>query len=170
MLEVDLEKRIPDVRCFRLERHSDRRGSTLELFRVDDWQELKVCGFADNFSNLQMGYMSLTRHGVSRGPHEHKFQTDRFIFAGPGVFDIHLWDNRSGVKFPLETHLKLCAGLVNPLLIIVPPGVVHGYKNIGGELGLAINFPDQLYKGVDRKLEVDEIRWELDKDNPFKMQ
>ena len=51
----------------------------------------------------------------------------------------------------------------------MPPGVVHGYENVGGVPGLIVNFPDKLYKGTDRSDEVDEIRYENDPDSPFKM-
>jgi dTDP-4-dehydrorhamnose 3,5-epimerase len=56
-----------------------------------------------------------------------------------------------------------------PTLVIVPPGVVHGYKCISTEPGLVINLPDKLYKGEGKNEEVDEIRWEGRADSPFKI-
>jgi len=43
---------------------------------------------------------------------------------------------------------------------IVPPGVVHAYKNIGEVEGLVFNAPDRLYRGPGRVEEPDEIRYE----------
>jgi dTDP-4-dehydrorhamnose 3,5-epimerase len=51
----------------------------------------------------------------------------------------------------------------------VPPGVVHGYKCISQGPALSINLPDKLYKGVLKADEIDEIRWEEDKNSPYKI-
>ncbi len=113
-----------------------------------------------------MGYVSLTKPGIGRGPHEHKFQSDAFIFMGPGNFKLYLWDNREDSQ---GEHLEIEAGENNPVLIIVPPGVVHGYKCVGDVAGLCINLPDKLYRGEGKIEEVDEIRWENDKKSPYKI-
>jgi dTDP-4-dehydrorhamnose 3,5-epimerase len=55
----------------------------------------------------------------------------------------------------------------NPSLVIVPPGVVHGYKCISDIDALSINLPSKLYKGIQKADEIDEIRWEKRKDSPY---
>jgi dTDP-4-dehydrorhamnose 3,5-epimerase len=55
------------------------------------------------------------------------------------------------------------------MLLIVPPGVVHAYQNVGGVPGLVFNCPNRLYKGAGRQEPVDEIRHEEDPDSPFKL-
>jgi len=65
--------------------------------------------------------------------------------------------------------MVLYAGQDNPSLIVVPPGVVHGYKNIGPEPGMVVNFPDKLYKGIGRREDVDEIRYESDPNSVFRL-
>lgn len=57
----------------------------------------------------------------------------------------------------------------NPSLVIVPPGVVHGYKAIGDKDAYCLNLPDKLYKGENKLEEVDEIRWEEDPNSPYKI-
>jgi len=52
----------------------------------------------------------------------------------------------------------------------VPPGVVHGYKCVSDTSAYCINFPDKLYKGEDKKEEMDEIRWEQKEDSPYKIE
>ena len=76
---------IDDVQVRTLPAHADERGWLCELFRRDELAEV-----------LQpaMGYLSLTRPGVQRGPHEHRRQTDYFCFLGPARFHLYLWDNR----------------------------------------------------------------------------
>jgi len=58
-------------------------------------------------------------------------------------------------------------GEENPVVVLVPPRVVHAYKCISGEKGLVMNLPDKLYGGVLRKQEVDEIRHEDKADSPL---
>jgi dTDP-4-dehydrorhamnose 3,5-epimerase len=52
-------------------------------------------------------------------------------------------------------------------MVIVPPGVVHAYKNVGIENGLVFNAPDRLYAGEGKKSPVDEVRHEEVEDSPF---
>ena len=115
-----------------------------------------------------MAYISVTKPGVVRGPHEHKYQNDSFVFAGPGNFELHLWDNRPG-SITQGEYIKVEAGENNPILIIVPAGVVHGYRCVGDKDGWCLNLPDRLYKGEGKKDEVDEIRWEDDQESPYKI-
>jgi len=140
--------------------HQDSRGWLLELYREDQ------CG---NGPAPSMAYASMTLPGISRGPHEHVEQTDRFCFFGPSDFLIVLWDNRP--TSPTFNHrMRLIVGESQPSLIVVPNGVVHGYRNIGRESGLIVNLPDRLYMGHHRQEEVDEIRHELNPDSPFQLE
>jgi dTDP-4-dehydrorhamnose 3,5-epimerase len=54
-------------------------------------------------------------------------------------------------------------------VVIVPPGVVHGYRNIGDQAGLVVNLPNRLYKGQGRSEPVDEIRHEGDPHTCFRI-
>jgi len=135
----------------------DERGFLVETFRIDN--------LTDSLQP-EMSYVSYTRPGIARGPHEHKKQTDIFCFMGPGNFRIKLWDNRKESK-TFECCMEIVGGEDNPIRLIVPPGVVHGYKNISKEVdGMVLNYPDKLYRGWGKKEEVDEIRHE-DKEDEF---
>ncbi len=141
-----------------LDKYEDARGWLLELFRKDDVDEKYL---------PVMGYISMTKPGVTRGPHEHISQSDLFCFTGPSTFQVYLWDNRLDSE-TFGNHDFFLAGEKNPLMIIVPPGVVHAYKNIGNTNGLVINCPNRLYKGEGKNEPVDEIRHE-DTDSKFKV-
>jgi dTDP-4-dehydrorhamnose 3,5-epimerase len=145
---------IEGVIAERLVGYSDSRGSLLELYRED-------VGIRS-----VMGYMSWTGVGIGRGPHEHVYQTDVFVFAGPGLFRVSLWDNREG-SATKGVVMSFDCGAGNAMRVVVPPGVVHGYRNISDVSGLVLNFPDRLYKGEGKKEDVDEIRHEDDKNSPF---
>ena len=113
-----------------------------------------------------MAYISMTEAGVARGPHEHADQADYFCFLGPSNFKMYLWDNRPNSATYLTRQVEVL-GADNPLVLIVPPGVVHAYKNIGSEPGIVFNCPNRLYKGPGRKEPVDEVRHEANKSTHF---
>jgi len=151
------EGEIKGVVIEKLIKFSDERGFLVETFRIDN--------LPDNLQPV-MSYVSYTKPGITRGPHEHNRQTDIFCFIGPGNFKVKLWDNRKESD-NYGNCLEVIGGKDNPIRVIVPPGVVHGYKNISeGVDGMVLNYPDKLYRGWDKKEEVDEIRHE-DKEDKF---
>lgn len=141
----------------KINKNQDERGWLAEIYRQDETDYKSA-----------MSYVSVTKPGITRGPHEHKFQADGFVFIGPGNFALHLWDNRKD-SLTKDEYIKLEVGENNPVLVIVPPGVVHGYKNISGVGAWCINMPDKLYRGEGKTEEVDEIRWEHDENSPYKI-
>ena len=138
-----------------LKSFADTRGHLTELFRSDELPE----GFLPG-----MGYISVTHPGISRGPHEHVRQSDLFAFVD-GSYELRLWENRPSFE---PWQVRILVGMDNPTAVIVPPGVVHGYKNVGDRDAYVLNFPDKLYAGTNRSETVDEIRHE-EIDSPFSM-
>ncbi|MBU0531126.1 MAG: dTDP-4-dehydrorhamnose 3,5-epimerase family protein [Candidatus Uhrbacteria bacterium] len=151
---------IKGVKIIPLKKYDDERGWLSEIWRRDeiDANEVPV-----------MTYISLTKPGVVRGPHEHVNQTDMFAFVGPSTFKLFLWDNRetSDTFDTFETHEL---GENKFTVAIIPPGVVHGYKNIGETDGMVVNAANTLYKGEGKTEEPDEIRHEADPDSKFKIE
>ncbi len=156
-----LTSSFPGVLLRPLTRIEDARGWLTELFRAD---ELEAAGMRE--SQPVMGYVSMTRPGVVRGPHEHKEQTDIFAFVGPSDFEVTLWDNRPGSP-TFGRRETLALGASRPAVLIIPPGLVHAYRNIGKEDGWVLNFANRLYKGPGRREPVDEIRYEEDPGSRF---
>jgi dTDP-4-dehydrorhamnose 3,5-epimerase len=143
---------------------TDSRGWLTELFRTD---VLEAAGLAE--ARPVMGYFSMTRPGVARGPHEHREQTDLLAFAGPSDFEVTLWDNRTGSP-TFGRRERFVMGASRPATLIVPPGVVHAYRNVGKVDGWVLNFPNRLYKGPGRREPVDEIRHEDDPESPYRLE
>ncbi len=142
-----------------LKRFNDDRGWLTELFRHDE---------IDQTVHPVMSYISMTKSSVARGPHEHVEQTDLFCFLGPSTFRLYLWDNREGSPTSGQAFVEEY-GEDNPALVIIPPGVVHAYKNVGPGDGMVLNFPNKLYAGWGKKEEVDEIRHEDKPDSPYSL-
>ena len=142
-----------------LVQHNDSRGWLIELFRCD----VVAAEYLP-----AMSYVSSTKPGIARGPHEHRDQADMFCFVGPSTFRLYMWDSRKssptyGNKMVFE------AGESKPTAVIIPAGVVHAYKNVGDDDGWVLNFPNRLYGGRGKKDPVDEIRYESDPNSPFKL-
>ena len=145
--------RIEGVILRDLVKYVDDRGWLAELFREDE--------IPKEFLPV-MGYVSMTQSGITRGPHEHVDQADFFGFLGPSNFKIYLWDNRTGSPTYMTRQIVF-GGEDAPKSVIIPPGVVHAYRNVGGKVGMVVNFPNRLFAGKGKKDKVDEIRHE---DNP----
>ncbi len=135
--------------------YEDHRGWLGEIIREDE-SEFRPA----------MSYLSLTKPGLARGPHEHEEQTDYFCFIGK--FRLYLWDNRKTSDTFMEKKVIDITGA--PTVAIVPPGVVHAYKNIDSKNGIVINMPDRLFMGQGKAEPVDEIRYEDDSSSPFRIE
>ena len=149
--EIDGVIRKP-LACF-----EDARGWLVELYRQDE---------VEPDSLPVMAYLSQTLPGAARGPHEHREQSDYFAFPGPGDVKLYLWDTRA--DSPTSGNRQtLLVGESNRQVVIVPPGVVHAYKNVGGAPALVFNGPNRLYAGEGKQHPVDEIRHEDRPESPF---
>jgi dTDP-4-dehydrorhamnose 3,5-epimerase len=142
-----------------LVKYHDGRGWLCELFRHDE--------LPAEYHPV-MAYVSVTEVGVGRGPHEHVDQSDCFCFLGPSSFKVYLWDRREDSPSFGAKQVEV-VGEDRPMLLIVPPGVVHAYKNVGGVPGLVFNCPNRLYRGEGKKEPVDEIRHEEQEGSPYRL-
>ena len=143
----------------KLTQFNDARGWLTELYRNDE---------LDAEFHPVMAYISMTLPGVARGPHEHRDQADYFCFIGPSNFKLYLWDSRKHAA-TFRNRQAVVVGADNPQAVIVPPGVVHAYKNVGNMPGIVFNCPNRLYRGSGRSEPVDEIRHENVPGNEFKL-
>ncbi len=153
------QRRIDGVVFTPLQQHEDARGWLVELYRNDEIPEENIPA---------MAYISQTKPGVVRGPHEHDEQSDYFAFIGPGDFRLFLWDARDDSPTRGQ-EVAVTVGESNPQGVIVPPGVVHAYKNLSTYPGWVINAPNRLYGGWGRNDEIDEIRHEHDRSSRFQV-
>ncbi|MFA7662301.1 MAG: dTDP-4-dehydrorhamnose 3,5-epimerase family protein [Patescibacteria group bacterium] len=139
-------------------KYEDARGWVAEFYRSDEINFIP-----------QMAYVSFSKFNIVRGPHEHTHQSDYFCFFGPGNFEMYLWDDRKD-SVTYGEHFTMIVGEDKPTIVIVPPGVVHGYKCVSENGAWYINQPDGLYAGKDKKEPVDEIRHEAEENSRFKIE
>ena len=125
--------RIVGVATKKLKVIPDERGFVMEMLRCDD----KI------FKKFGQVYLSVAYPGVVKGWHYHKLQTDYFTCV-KGMLKVVLYDQRKDSKTYGEIN-EFFIGEKNPMLIVIPPLVVHGMKAIGTEPGYLINCPDRPY-------------------------
>jgi dTDP-4-dehydrorhamnose 3,5-epimerase len=111
----------------------DERGYLMEMLRSDD-------EFFQKFGQL---YLTVAYPGVVKGWHYHKKQTDHFVGVS-GMTKVVLYDNRKGSKTRGEVN-EFFLGEQNPILLVIPPLVLHGMKGVGDKPGMIINCPTELY-------------------------
>jgi len=114
----------------------DERGFVMELLRSDD----------EIFDKFGQVYLSVAYPGVVKGWHYHKLQTDYFTIV-KGMMKVVLYDHRKESQTYGQIN-EFFMGEQNPMLLVIPPYVVHGMKAIGTEPGYLINCPSLPY---DRK-------------------
>lgn len=142
-----------------LDVRDDERGWLVELYRADELPpEIHPV----------MAYVSESLPGAVRGPHHHLEQSDHFAFVGPGDFTLYLWDIRIGSP-TWGRRMTVRVGESNKQAVIVPPGVVHAYKNSGPVSARVFNAANRLYAGPGRQRPVDEVRHEGRRQSPYRM-
>jgi len=129
---------IEGVKIKPLKRHADERGFLMEMLRVDD---------EEYFERYQQSYISLNYPGVIRAWHYHLKQKDIWV-APQGMVKAVLYDVRDGSPTKGEVQ-EVVMGVNNMVMLKIPIGVYHGYKTVGLDPSLLINFPDQLYDPND---------------------
>ena len=133
---------IHGVEIKQLTKHADERGCLMELLRNDD----------PIFTKFGQCYVSLNYPGVVRAWHYHKKQDDHLAVV-KGMCRVGLYDMRQGSPTHGEVN-DFYLGDHNPVLLKIPIGVVHGYKTVGVEPSLLVNFPTEVYN----RQEPDECR------------
>ena len=124
---------IAGVQVKRLALIPDERGFLVEMLR-SDWPE---------FEKFAQSYATACYPGVVKAWHYHKKQWDHFVCVY-GMAKVVLYDSRE--DSPTKGYInEFHTGLLNPLLIKIPPMVYHGFTAEGHRLAIIVNFPTELY-------------------------
>lgn len=128
---------IEGVKVKRLVRHPDDRGFFQEILRDDD-------GLLRRFGQASM---SKTYPGVIKAFHYHERQDDVWFFP-VGNAQVVLHDLREGSPTKGETNV-FYMGEDNPILLLIPAGVAHGYRTLGEKPAVIIYFTTESYNPDD---------------------
>ncbi len=139
---------IEGMRMKHLQTHLDGRGDVIEMWslpwidRGEEWIVPKHI------------YQSATDHGVIKAWHLHALHTDQFVITR-GKMQVVCVD----VREDSPTHgcvESWIVGVQRPALILIPPGVLHGWKALSAPETIVVNLQSEPYDPSD------EIRFPWD--------
>lgn len=130
---------IEGVETRELQVNADERGHLVELFRCD-WDLYEP--------RPEMSYYSLTYPGIVRAWHRHtRGQVDYFV-CPTGRIKVGIYDERDGS--PTQDELNtFVIGEHDQRVIRIPGDCWHGFKTLGTEPALLINYPSERYNYDD---------------------
>jgi dTDP-4-dehydrorhamnose 3,5-epimerase len=115
----------------------DERGWLMEILRADD----------ELFTKFGQVYVSATYPGVVKAWHYHKVQVDHFACVA-GMVKLVLVDTREASPTRGVVN-EFFIGPQNPMLVVVPNLVHHGWKCISEAPSLVVNVPSETYRYND---------------------
>lgn len=138
---------INGVKINKITTYAHDRGNFREILRNDD-KLLKKFGQAS---------LTVTYPGIIKAFHWHKKQDDLW-YAISGNARVVLYDLRKESKTYRQT-MQLCIGdQAEPILIVIPKGVAHGYQVLGNKPFTLIYFTTESYNAK----KPDELRIPFD--------
>ncbi|MFB3820398.1 MAG: dTDP-4-dehydrorhamnose 3,5-epimerase family protein [Candidatus Methylomirabilales bacterium] len=118
---------------------TDERGFLMEMLRSDE----------PLFEGFGQVYITGCRRGVAKGWHYHREQTDHFVCVA-GAALVVLYDGREGSPtrgLVQEVHLVAPPSREPaPLLLKIPPLVLHGFTAEHGDEARIVNVPTLPYR------------------------
>ncbi len=140
---------IDGVKIKKLKVIPDERGKLMEILRSDE----------EIFKKFGQVYMTTAYPGVVKAWHYHKHQTDNMAVV-KGMMKIVLYDEREDSKTKGEVN-EFFVGEHNPILVVIPEMVYHGFKCISEDTAIVINIPTAVYNYI----QPDEYRLDPHKNN-----
>jgi dTDP-4-dehydrorhamnose 3,5-epimerase len=113
--------------------HVDERGRLMEILRRDE----------PLFRGFGQVYVTTVHPGVVKGWHYHRRQWDHFAVVS-GTVKMVLYDRRETSSTRGEI-MELFPGEHRPMLVAIPPEVVHGFKGVGTREAVVVNAPTEPY-------------------------
>lgn len=132
---------IAGVRIAPLTLWPDDRGYFLEVLRAGHGPAAEFARATTQVS------AALSYPGTIKAFHFHLEQTDLWVPAA-GMLQVALVDLRADSP-TFGVRNTLYAGTLRPWQILIPPGVGHGYKVIGGDPALLVYVTDRFYNPAD---------------------
>ncbi|MFC0524544.1 dTDP-4-dehydrorhamnose 3,5-epimerase family protein [Pontibacillus salicampi] len=129
---------IDGVKLKKIQKHCDDRGFFAELVRDDEPELLNRFGQAS---------WSMTYPGVIKAFHYHEKQDDLWFFPS-GNAQVVLYDLRKDSSTHGQTDVYYM-GDENPIMLLIPVGVAHGYRVLGNIPATIIYFTTSSYHAAN---------------------
>lgn len=124
---------IEGVKFKKLNLFPDDRGFFTEVIKIGEptFKEVKQTSYTETYP------------GIIKAFHWHKTQTDVW-FVAKGMTQVVLYDLRRNSPSYKETNV-FYMGEKNHSLLLIPPGIAHGYKVLGNKPACLFYHTDQAY-------------------------
>lgn len=146
---------IDGVETVALRRHHDDGGSMTELARLDAGNVDGLVGFRlaqTNFSTLEPG--------VIKAFHVHRRQTDVWFVPPEDRVLLVLLDVREGSP-TAGKRMRMLLGDGNSRLVLIPPGVAHGCRNVGSSTARVLYFVDVAFSPEPEATDEGRLPWDM---------
>jgi dTDP-4-dehydrorhamnose 3,5-epimerase len=147
--------RIDGVRVVELTRHADDGGAMTELARLTDG---RPAGLGE-FTVRQVNYSEMAA-GVIKAFHLHTRQTDVWFVPPSDRMLIVLLDVRKGSRTE-GVRQRVVLGHGTSRLLLIPPGVAHGVRNLGEAAGRIIYFTDLHFSPEPATCDEGRLPWDF---------
>lgn len=146
---------IEGVRLVELKRHADDGGSMTELARLVDGHPEMLA----DFTVRQVNYSEMAP-GALKAFHLHQRQTDVWYVPPSDRLLIVLLDVRKQSRTE-GTRMRVMLGNGSSRLLVIPPGVAHGARNLGTETGRIIYLTDLHFSAEPSACDEGRLPWDF---------
>jgi dTDP-4-dehydrorhamnose 3,5-epimerase len=146
---------IEGVRIVELKRHADDGGSMTELARLMDGRPEALA----DFTVRQVNYSEMAP-GALKAFHLHQRQTDVWYVPSSDRLLIVLLDVRKHSRTE-GMRMRVMLGNGASRLLVIPPGVAHGARNLGAETGRIIYFTDVHFSAEPSACDEGRLPWDF---------
>jgi len=131
---------IQGVKMKKLNPIVDGRGDVIELWSLSWLEEL-------NNVMPKHVYQSATDYNVTKCWHLHEKHTDQFTVTR-GKLQVVCVDLREDSETYSQVN-SFIIGVQNPALLLIPPGVMHGWKALSQPETIVVNLQSEVYDPSD---------------------
>ncbi len=146
---------IDGVRVVELARHADDGGAMTELARLTDG---RATGLGD-FTVRQVNYSELAPDAI-KAFHLHARQTDVWFVPPSDRMLVVLLDVRKGSRSE-NVRQRVVLGHGASRLLVIPPGVAHGVRNLGEATGRIVYLTDLHFSPEPATCDEGRLPWDF---------
>ena len=154
MQDYSPRPRIAGVREVELRRYADEGGSLTELGRFTGGIPEAFPGFT-----LRQVNYSEVEAGAIKAFHLHRMQTDIWFVPPQDKMLLVLIDARAGSSTE-GVRMRLVLGDGHSRLVLIPPGVAHGCRNLAPGRGRIIYFTDMHFSSDPESCDEGRLPWD----------
>lgn len=146
---------IDGVKILNLRRFNDAGGSLTELGRLTSG----ILDAEESFTVAQINYSEMDT-GIIKAFHIHEKQSDIWYVPPTDKIVLVLVDQRSD-SLTSGIKMKLVLGDCKSQLVVIPPGVAHGCKNLSSQRSRIIYFVSQKFSPEVSECDEKRLPWDF---------